>query len=153
MDASDYAAWYGALIATTVLVWDVIKWKSAGPVIVGDAHAGWESYGIQQTEGLALTTVRLTNNGGRPTTLVSWGMYWYPAGASLDDKKARHAFLVQGGLAGTGKVPCKIESGDVWNGLIKENEKFHRMQREGTLVFGFGFSHQVEEVLVKIEAS
>jgi hypothetical protein len=31
MSVSDYAAWWGAVIATIVLAWDIIKWRSRGP--------------------------------------------------------------------------------------------------------------------------
>jgi hypothetical protein len=31
MTASDYAAWWGAVVATVVFAWDIIKWKKNGP--------------------------------------------------------------------------------------------------------------------------
>ena len=33
MEASEIAAWWGATIATLVLLWDIFKWKRAGPVV------------------------------------------------------------------------------------------------------------------------
>jgi len=151
MDASDYAAWYAAAVASAILVWDVIKYRNAGPQITGRAYAGRESYGIPDTEGKDLSYVELTNKGDRPTTLTSWGMYWYPAGSNLQDKSDRRAFIIQSGLAGVGQVPSKLGPGDVWTGVTLEDEEFRNMLAEGTLVFCFGFSHSDHELMVKIE--
>jgi len=153
MSASDIAAWYAAIIATAILIWDVIKFKKSGPQLRGEAHAGWESYGIAETEDDDLTIVKVTNTGDRPTTLTSWGLYWYPAGASLNDSKSRKAFVIQGGLAGLGKIPTKLEPGDEWTGLIKENDEYENMFIEGTLLIGLGFSHTDEEFKIKVEKS
>ncbi len=153
MSASELAAWYAAIVATAVLAWDVVKYQRSGPQIKGDAKANWESYGISETEGDSLTFVKITNTGDRPTTLVSWGLYWYPAGTSLSDKKTRKSFIVKGGLAGQGKVPQKIEPGEVWTGVMKENEEYEQMLSEGTLMVGLGFSHVEEEVLLKVTKS
>jgi len=40
MSMSEYAAWYGALVATTLLIWDVIKWVKAGPSIKATVSTG-----------------------------------------------------------------------------------------------------------------
>lgn len=150
MSASDYAAWYAAFVVTAVLIWDVVKWKKAGPQIKGEARSGWRSYGIAETEGKDLTIVKATNTGDRPTTLTSWGMYWYPKEASLKDKKARKSFIIKGGLAGLGKVPQKIEPGDEWQGLIEENEEYQDKLTTGRLFVALGFSHTEKEVLIEI---
>ena len=71
MSASDLAAWYAAVIATAVLVWDIVKHRRTGPQIDGEAYANWESYNISETEGSSLTLVKITNTGDRPTTLTS----------------------------------------------------------------------------------
>jgi hypothetical protein len=47
------------------------------------------------------------------------GMHWYPAGSSLNEK-AQKPFVIKGGLAGQGKIPAKIEPGEVWSGIMKE---------------------------------
>ncbi|MCD1645731.1 hypothetical protein [Marinobacter adhaerens] len=151
MESSDFAAWYAAAVATAVLIWDIIKYRNSGPQITGEAFSGWESYGIEDTAGKRLAFVKLSNTGDRPTTLTSWGMYWYPAGVNLNDKSKRRPFIIKGGLGGMGKVPEKIAPGDVWTGLVLENNEFKEMSEEGTLVFGFGFSHSLEETIIKIK--
>lgn len=151
VDGTDFVAWYAAFVATAVLLWDIVKYYRSGPQISGEARAGMESYGIPDTEGKSLTTVRLTNTGDRPTTLLSWGFYYYPAGASLDDKESRQSFIVKGGLAGVGELPKKLGPGDIWDGVMLENGNYDQMLDDGTLMFGFGFSHTQQEVLIKIQ--
>jgi hypothetical protein len=151
MTPSDYAAWYAAIVATVVLIWDVVKWKSGGPQVKAEAFGGWKSYGISETEGKALTLVKATNVGDRATTLTSWGMYWYPAGVSVKKKETRKAFIVKGGLAGLGQVPKKLEPGDVWSGVASEDDQYNEMLRTGQLFMVLGFSHTDEEVLVSVK--
>lgn len=153
MNPSDYAAWYAAIVATAVLIWDVVKWKRGGPQIKAEVFAGWESYGIPETEGKELSLVKATNIGDRPTTLTSWGMYWYPPGVSTKKKEARKSFIVKGGLAGLGQVPKKLEPGDVWSGIATEDEQYKEMLSTGQLFMALGFSHSDKEVLVPVKKS
>jgi hypothetical protein len=64
LSPSDYAAWWGAIIATFVFFWDIIKWKQSGPRLkvtfsqssigsldvmvtnIGDGNAGLESVSV-----------------------------------------------------------------------------------------------------------
>jgi hypothetical protein len=153
MSASDYAAWYAAIVATLVLIWDFIKWKKSGPQIKAEAFSGWKSFGIDELEADSITVVKATNIGDRPTTISSFGMYWYPKGVSVKDKVKRKAFIIKSGLAGLGEVPKKVDPGDVWQGLAKENEEFDKMLTEGTVYIALGFSHTDKEFLVKVTAN
>jgi hypothetical protein len=40
MSGTDIAAWWGAVIATAVLIWDIYKWRTAGPRIALDVRSG-----------------------------------------------------------------------------------------------------------------
>jgi len=78
VNISDYAAWYAALIATFVFLWDIIKWKKSGPQIKATARSGYRSFGDPETEGKRLILVIATNIGDRATTLTAMGFRWYP---------------------------------------------------------------------------
>ena len=45
MKITDWAAWWGAIIATLVLVWDMYKWKRSGPIINVSASLGIKTVG------------------------------------------------------------------------------------------------------------
>lgn len=140
-------------MATVVLVWDYIKWRKEGPKITASAKSGWQASGIDELEGQDLTYVSVVNSGNLPTTLISWGMYWYPRGINRFNKKKRQAFVVKGGLAGVGEVPKKLEPGDVWWGFSREDEKFRELMRTGKLYVALGFSHESGEVVVRVTAN
>lgn len=151
MNASDYAAWYAALVATTVAVLDFAKWKWSGPSICGETKTRWKTVGIPETEGKDVTFASLTNRGDSPTTLTSWGMYLYPAKGSLHPKNRKASFVVVSGLGGLGKIPCKLAPGDTWQGMMEENEKMQKMLAEGRVFFAFGFSHSDKEVMLQLK--
>ena len=151
MNASDYAAWYAAVVATLVLIWDVVKWRKGGPQIRAKARAGWRSFNIPSLEGQDLTIVTVTNVGDRATTITHMGFHWVPSNVSIKDKEKRKSFIVPGGLGGFGEIPKKIEPGEIWTGLINENVEFKKMLVSGKSVVMLAFSHSEEEVLVDIE--
>jgi len=53
-------------------------------------------------------------------------LYWYPVGSNIKDHNKRHSFIIKGGLAGLGQIPQKIEDGDEWTGLIRENKDYEK---------------------------
>ena len=150
MTASDYAAWYGAVVATALLIWDIVKWTKAGPQIKAEARAGWRTFGFEEEDGHDVTFVKATNIGDRPTTITSWGLYWQPTGVSKHDKKQWKAFIIKGGLVGSGEIPKKLEPGDVWTGISKETDEFRHMLVNGKLFIALGFSHAEKETIVEV---
>ena len=71
-DLSIYAAWWGAIVATIVFVWDVIKWQKKRPKLEAstdrfDSHFP-EKYPPQVKEG-EWEVVWFKNTGGQPTTI------------------------------------------------------------------------------------
>ena len=151
MTLSDIAAWYAAIVATAVLIWDYVKWKNSGPQISAFARSGMRSLNIPETANMTLIYVEVTNTGDKPTTLKSWGMYWYPVGVSLNDKRGRQAWILRSSFADMGVVPQKIEPGDVWRGVIEEDDEVQKMKDNGTFFVMLSFSHSQEEVLVRVE--
>ncbi|MBU1882355.1 hypothetical protein KKA08_09975 [bacterium] len=150
MSISDIAAWWGAIIASFVLIWDIFKWRKSGPKIIATARRGWKTFNIPQTEGHKLIHVTATNTGDRATTLTVMGLHWYPEGSTLADKTKRQTYVVMG-IQGFDKIPQKIEPGDVWTNVIIEHEKIAPLLTKGMLVVALGFSHVEDDVLVGIK--
>ena len=153
MNASDYAAWYAAIVATLIAILNFVKWKMSGPSISGEAKANWKTSGIPVTEGKVVAIASLTNRGDTPATLTSWGLYWYPAKGSLCRKNRKAAFVIMGGAGGYGVIPCKLSPGDTWKGITEQNAEMDKMLSEGRLFFAFGFSHTNKEVIMQLDKS
>lgn len=83
MNSTDVAAWWGALTATVVLVWDVIKWLKLGPKIKTTVRpkvrypdskvlsTRIEPDGTTIQELASYCHVEIANVGDRATTILS----------------------------------------------------------------------------------
>ena len=45
MEITEIAAWWGAIIATLVLLWDMYKWERSGPIINVSASPNMQPFG------------------------------------------------------------------------------------------------------------
>lgn len=79
---SDHAAWWGAVVATVVLLWDIIKWSGNRPRIRVNAKMPVSYFDserakkeiLPEEEDFELETychIEITNLGSMPTTIVS----------------------------------------------------------------------------------
>ena len=64
-------AWWGAIVATFVLLWDIYKWKTAGPRIRFIVRSGMIIVGDPDREGQTFISAEATNIGDRPTTITN----------------------------------------------------------------------------------
>jgi hypothetical protein len=74
---TDFLAWWGAVISTGVLVWDVVKWRLAGPRLRLTVTSGMESINIPEYEGKMLMNAQVVNRGDRSTTITNLGFLYY----------------------------------------------------------------------------
>lgn len=146
MTPSDYAAWYGAAIATVVLVWDVVKWVRSGPRIIVQAMAGSASYQIDQIIGKDITLVRIANNGDSATTLSTWRFLYRPKGF-LQEKQA---VAMDDTIVGHNQTPKMIAPGEVWQGVAREPPNFAHLIQSGRVFVALNFSHRSTEVHVRM---
>ena len=77
MSLTDVVAWWGAVIATGVLVWDVIKWRLSGPKLRLTVRSGPETIGaVAHTSSMSIIA-EVVNYGNGPTTLTSLSFLFY----------------------------------------------------------------------------
>lgn len=137
------AAWWGAFIATVVLLFEYYKYTRCGPRIRCDAKYGWKIMmeGTQDDNKYIFFTV--TNIGDRPTTITGQAVMHWPTRIKKAFCKSGNQFIVKGGLHGFGKVPAVIPPGEIWNGLARINEDIEGlMNNEGYLYLSLSFSHR-----------
>jgi hypothetical protein len=119
MKASDAAAWWGAVVATIVLLWDIYKWKTTGPRLVVKAVPGMQELG-DRTEK-KLISVEVTNRGDRPTTLTHLAFIGYTSlwNRLRRKRSAKVGFVPRPG--GTQPFPYQLPSGDRWLGFAEQD--------------------------------
>jgi hypothetical protein len=133
MSATEVAAWWGAVAATLVIVWDVYKWATSGPRVRIRVEADRLMVGDPMREGETFITVRATNTGDRPTTLTNLGFSYYRSWwhRKLLRKPDSNAVVTLGGTPH--QLPHKLEPGGVWDGAAIQDEELKKMAAHGYL--------------------
>jgi len=146
---TNYAAWWGAVVATIVLVWDIYKWKKTGPKVSLRVSADMETFGIPNNEKKKYITVRAINNGDRSTTITMLACRYYRNWLSkIRNNPNKYFFVGSPGI--TGPIPYNLESGTVWDGFIEQTEEIEKMATEGILVCEIYFSNSNRPKTVRI---
>ena len=150
-DISLVAAWWGALIATVVLLFDLYKWAKSGPSIMCESNYGWKIMmeGIEDDNEYIYFTV--TNTGDRLTTITKQAAaYWDTKWATIFSKP-KQQFFIKGGLHGLGKVPMIIKPGEIWISLGRIGEDIRGlMDQGGYLYLSLYFSHRRRPLRFKV---
>lgn len=139
---NEIAAWYAAIIATIVFLWDIYKWLRTDARIRVSVVPNM----ILIDNGLARTkrpdekssphsiSVEVVNIGGKKTTLTHITIYCY---ASLWTR-VRGKPLWQGVVPNPcpGKLPFELDVGARWLGLIEQDASIESGATTGRLYIG-----------------
>ena len=69
-NTTDFVAWWGAVVATAVFIWDIYKWKTSGAKISLKTSSNMKAFNIPNKEKDTWIVVTVENNGDRPTTIT-----------------------------------------------------------------------------------
>ena len=79
MEASVVAAWWGAIVASIVLLWDIFKWVTKGAHVIVNAAPNMQT--VNHIEGKLddnkLIFVEAINTGDLPTTITHLAFFQY----------------------------------------------------------------------------
>ncbi len=154
MAASDYAAWWGAVIATLVLAWDVVKWRTAGARLRMTAVPDREAWGNWPAEVLEKTyvAVEVVNVGDRKTELTHLFLTYFPSlWHRIRRKSTRTMIVANPALAH--RFPSFIEPGERWLGGIEQNAELEQLARDGYLYAGIHHSAGTRAILRRVKMS
>ncbi len=130
---TEIAAWWGAIIATTILLWDIYKWKTSGPRVGVEVFPNRIIIGDPIREGKTYIGVKVTNTGNRPTTISNLCMQYYLTRWSWIRKKPNKSMVV-GNPGIPHPVPHVLQPGTVWDGLIIQDDDVVEMATQGYLI-------------------
>jgi hypothetical protein len=137
MSASDIAAWWGAGIATLVLVWDIFKWKQTGPrlrlSVLPNMNVTGSVPNADPTKTYVL--VEVVNIGDKKTELTYLVGLYYKSRLQRIRGKSDQNFAVINPAFST-KFPCFVVPGERWVGGIEQTQDLEEMSRTGFLYFG-----------------
>ena len=151
MNATELAAWWGAAIASLVLVWDIFKWKRTGPILKVSASPDMQTIGglpdgLQDKKFVA---VEVTNTGDRKTTLTHLVGFHYASKFQWLRRKKNKTFIVAN-PAFSATLPHVLESGERWLGGIEQNKELEEISRKGYLYCGVYHSSGKRPVLQRV---
>ncbi len=138
MSASQIAAWWGAIIATLVLGWDVFKWKQTGrPRLRLTASPGMKPSGSVPNVDPNKTyiAIEVVNVGDRKTELTHvTGIYYRSRLQRLRGRNERAFFVVN--PAFSTQFPCFLEPGQRWLGGLEQTADLEESSRAGLFYCG-----------------
>lgn len=145
MNTTDIAAWWGAVIASLVLVWDMYKWMTKGPRLFVRLSPNMKVFGDPLREGTTWVSVTVSNVGDRPTTIKGVGMEYYTNWFQRLRNKAEKAVLFPNANYSF-PLPRVLNPGEEWLGLIPQARldkeiDIEEMSRNGHLMIWLTQSH------------
>lgn len=145
MNTTDIAAWWGAALASLVLVWDMYKWKTQGPRLIMRLSPNMQVWGDPLREGKTWVSVTVSNVGDRPTTIKGVGMEYYTNWFRRLRNRAEKAVVFPNPSDGF-PLPRVLNPGDEWLGLIPQERldkeiDLEEMSRSGHLIIWLTQSH------------
>ena len=137
MNASDIAAWWGAVIATLVLGWDFFKWKQTGPRLSLSVSPGMKAQGSvpNADPDKSYVLVEVVNVGDKKTELTHVAGLYYKSRIQRIRGKNEKSFLVLNPAFST-QFPCFLAPGERWLGGIEQTQELEEMSRKGLLYCG-----------------
>ena len=121
MDASTWAAWWGAASGTLAVAWEVFRWHRSGPrlEVAASPNMQYITPGVSIDETLYINVV-VTNVGDKPTTLTHFCGHTYRNWFDRIRGKREKAFVVNTGPESP--IPHKLEVGERWSAMTKQDK-------------------------------
>lgn len=148
MTITECAAWWGAIIATALLVWDIYKWASTGAKIVLTVQPNRFITGYDRLEGQRLFLFEAANKGDRPTTLGKLIFIYYDGIWHFIRRKPAYYYVKNPGFQHD--FPHKLDVGDVWQGSAFHTDENDEMMRNGYLYAALYCSDRSRPVRVRV---
>jgi len=122
MKITDLVAWWGAIIATLVLVWDMYKWKRSGSIINVSASPNMHAFGNlpNSIKNKKYIKVEIVNIGDRKTTITHLVMFHYKSLFQKIRGKKDKSFFVATPALFPPPLPYLIEPGERWLGGLNK---------------------------------
>lgn len=141
----EIVAWWGAIVATIVLLWDIYKWKKAGPRIKFKVRSGMIVIGDPERDNQAFISVEATNTGDRPTTITNIVVQHYNTYFAMLRHKPSNT-MIMNNPSPSRPLPYVLNPGSVWQGLAPQTPEIEALALDGYLVCGLCHSHSDKEI-------
>lgn len=131
---TDLVAWWGAVIATLILVWDIIKWKKTGTKLRLSVSSGMKVANDPELEEDDFIMIIVTNVGDRPTTITQVALKFYNNRWRNLINRPTQQFIIPTFALKEKPLPHVLGVGLEWMELFKQDLEIEEMARTGILV-------------------
>jgi hypothetical protein len=147
---SEVAAWWGAILATIVLFWDIYKWRTSGPLISLSCSANSQIVGGHQNEKKIFIVVKARNTGGSSTTITNLTLKYYKTFAhALFRIPDEQSVVINPGLPYP--LPHTLVAGSIWDGMINQTKKIEEQAVHGYLYCELHYSNSAHPKRARIK--
>ena len=148
--ASDYAAWWGAIIASLALVWNIVVAIRSGARIKVTVSPNMQVHPKQPiTEDNKYILVIAVNHGSTPTTITHFSGYYAPGFWSLirGGKKVEFVVIPNQGYS---PIPFVLGPGAEWSNLADQKNIIEK-SKGGNLYLGVCHSQNKRPVYKRVK--
>jgi hypothetical protein len=132
MSPTSIVAWWGAILSTIVFLWDIYKYRAAGPKLRFTVQTGMEGVNMPMCEGQTLILATVTNFGDRPSTITNVGYLYFKGRRFLRKKHPDKAAVVPSPSIAQ-PIPFELKPGAVWSGIVIQAPQIEEWATTGIL--------------------
>jgi hypothetical protein len=146
---TDIVAFWGAIVSTSVLMWDIAKWQLAGPKLRLRVNAGMKAHNVPVYQDKLLIVAHVENYGDRSTTLTHMTFVPYANRWKLLRRRAETHFWV--GMPNTQfPIPHELQPGKMWDGIVSQEEVLKQQGNARYLVCEIYHTHRNRPVRKRV---
>lgn len=153
MNATDTAAWWGAVIATLVFAWDIFKWLKSGTSLRLTATSNMQLMydEVPKPTDAKYILVDISNTGDMKTTIthlvgVCYTSFWRWL---FWQKPDVNFFIPTPEFAK--ELPYILEPGEKWSGSFKQTEELESWLKTGRFYCGIHHSNSSKPQLRRVK--
>jgi hypothetical protein len=139
--ATEVVAWWGAVLSTTVFLWDIYKWQTSGPKLRVTIKPNMETINVPEYDGKKLLIFEVANCGDRPTTITNILFVRYNSTWARLRQRASNTFFIKNPNPRQ-PLPCEIKPGNIWTGLGIQGDELEGRARSGQMFCVVLHSHR-----------
>jgi len=138
----DPVAAYAAVVATVVLLWDIVKWRQSGMRLKARVNVNMMTVGMGPMDRNKYIVVNVDNVGGKPTTIH--GLYFHGYRNWIDKlrHKPRSSAFINSGLQNNYPIPYNINVGMNFMGSALQDSEVEKWSRDNLLFLEIAFGPQ-----------
>jgi len=145
MSSTVFVAWWGAILSTIVLLWDIYKYRHAGPKLRFTVRTGMIM--MPSEDRRTFVFVEASNHGERGTTITNLGLEHFENRLSwVSFRKRASNCAVVPSPSSAQPLPFVLESGAIWRGMVEQTAQLEQWATNGTLYTVLYHSHSVKPI-------